>query len=214
MMTTRDEWRKFKEKYGVPDAVCSFSIGEKIAAWYKKDLDGRNAKDFKGRFVAAEAFLKDVKTYDAALKKAKADKFKGKTPAEKAKNLHDSINAFHQELTQWESYRNERHKQAEPMTDLKHQVKIARGKLAGIQKNDLDGLKTFYQQQIRNDVGLPLRLARPLTHEENILNAFATYEKQADAVDDIIDQADAKDAPRVWSACQLALAGLAFAVGE
>src|SRR5579863_6671650 len=119
MISTRAEWRKIKEKYGIPDGVCSFSMGERVESWHKKAAAATTAKDFKARLAAIEALLKDMKTYEAALKNAKPAKFKGKTPSEQAQNHKDAQTEVHKEVTSLEGYRNGTAALANPMITLK-----------------------------------------------------------------------------------------------
>ncbi len=157
MLLNRNDWRKLKEKHGIPDAICSFSMGEKLDAWKKKDEAAQTAKDFKARVVAIDALLKDMKTYQAALGKAKPAKFKGKNAAEQAKSLKDAQEEFKKELALLEGVRDNYNRLANPMVELQKQVKAAKAKLSTIAKNDMASLQHFYAQQIRNDVGLPVR---------------------------------------------------------
>jgi len=209
----RDDWRKIKEKHGIPDAICSFSMGEKVAAWKKKDDDAKKAKDYKARVVAIDALLKDMKTYQDALKKAKPAKFKGKTPGEQTKNQQDAIGAFAHELTYGENMRAEFNRMANPMAELQAQVKAARARLANVKKDDSDALAVFYAQQLRNDVGLPVKMVARVNTDPAIHAALETYEKVADDLDQLVNHAKQKDPDKVWRGCQLALTGLAFAIG-
>lgn len=157
MLTSRDDWRKLKEKHGIPDGICKFSMGERVDQWKKKDGVAAAAKDFGARVTAIDALLKDMKTYEDALKSAKADKFKGKTPQEKAKNLQDTKTAFHKELTDLTGVRDNYSRLANPMDELKTRLAESKQKLANIAKTDMNALTSFYAQQIRNDVGLPVK---------------------------------------------------------
>jgi hypothetical protein len=213
LLTTRDDWKKLKEKHGIPEGICSFSMGERVAGWKKKDEAGAAAKDYKARLTAIEALLKDMKTYEDALKKAKPAKFKGKTPAEQAKNLQGSIPAFHKEITDLEGIKSNFSRLANPMAELQTQLKAARSTLAGIKKDDLPALIKFYGQQIRNDVGLPVIQVGKLNTDPKIKMALDAYVKQGDVLNGLCNTSKKQDPAQIWSACQLALAGLAFGIG-
>lgn len=213
MLLDRNDWRKFKEKYGVPDAVCSFSMGEKLEAWKKKDEAAQNAKDFKARVVAIDVLLKDMKTYRAALGKTKPAKFKGKNPAEQAKSLKDAQDGFKKELGVMESVRDNYNRLANPMTELQSQVKAAKAKLQTIAKDDMASLAHFYAQQIRNDVGLPVRQVAKMNSDPKIKVALEAYEKQGNEINKLVNSTKTQDPAKVWAGCQLALTGLAFAIG-
>lgn len=213
MLLSRADWRKLKEKHGIPDAVCSFSMGEKLDAWKKKDEAAQNAKDFKGRVAAIDALLKDMKTYQAALAKAKPAKFKGKNPAEQAKSLKDAQDEFKKELGVLESVRDNYNRLANPMVELQNQVKAAKAKLLTIAKDDMALLTQFYAQQIRNDVGLPVRQVAKMNPDPKVKVALEAYEKQGNEINKLVNSTKAQDPAKVWAGCQLALSGLAFAIG-
>ncbi len=213
MLSSRDDWRKIKEKYGIPDGICSFSMGERVDGWKKKDEAAKNAKDFAARVTAAEALLKDMKTYEEALKKAKPAKFKGKNSGEQTKNQQDAEHAFQKELTDLENLKNNYHRLANPMHELQAQLKKARQTLAGIQKTDLAALTKFYGQEIRNNVGLPVIAVGKLNTDPKIKLALDAYTKQGEVLNALCNSSKDKDPKQIWAACQLALAGLAFGIG-
>ena len=210
MLSSRDDWRKLKEKYGIPDGVCKFSMGERVDLWRKKDAAGSAAKDFKAKETAVDALLKDMKTYEDALKVAKPDKFKGKTAQEKTKNLQDAKVAFHKELTDITGIRDNYSRLANPMAELKTQLQKSKTQLATIRKDDIGALRTFYGQQIRNDVGLPVIQVLKMNPDPTTKIALEAYQKQANVANTLSTQ---DDGPKLWAACQLALAGLSFGIG-
>lgn len=213
MISSRDDFRKLKEKHGIPDGICKFSMGERIEQWTKKDAAAKNAKDFAARVTGIDPLLKDMKTYDDALKSAKPDKFKGKTPQEKAKNLQEAKVAFHKELTDMTGLRDNWSRLANPLDELKTRLNESKQKLANIAKTDMNALATFYAQQIRNDVGLPVKQVLKLNSDPKVKMALEAYEKQADVINTLVNKTDPKDPAKTWAACQLALAGLSFGLG-
>jgi len=99
------------------------------------------------------------------------------------------------------------------MTELQSQVKAAKAKLQTIAKNDMASLAHFYAQQFRNDVGLPVRQVAEMNSDPKIKVALEAYEKLGNEINKLVNSTKTQDPAKVWAGCQLALTGLAFAIG-
>lgn len=211
MLTTRAEWRsKVKEKYGVPDKVCSFSMGEQIESWNKK-MTAAGA-DYKTKLVAVDGLLKDLRAYDAALKTVKPTKFKGKTLAEQTKNLKDTQAAVHTEVTTYEGVRNGTAALANPLDALKTNLAAARAKLNSIQKTDLHALQAFYSAEYRNECGKYVAMALKQNPTGKLKTALDNWVKAGDVIDDLVDNClptDLAKIAQIYAACKMGVEGLA-----
>ncbi len=205
-----------KAKYGVPDGVCSFSMGERFESWNKKLAVATTAKDQKARLAAVEGLLKDLKTYEAALKSAKPAKFKGKTPSEQAKSLKDTENAVHTETTTYQNLRSGIEALANPLGTLKTNLGAAKNKLNSIQKTDLQGLKDFYSDEYRNIVGKYVKMALAQKPAGKLKTALDAYVTAGEMIDHLVDNTANTDLPgiaKIYAACKMGIEGLSIEMG-
>ncbi len=209
MLSGREDWRKIKEKFGIPDAVCKWSMGERVDKWKKADAQAAAAKDFDARADALANLVKDMKIYQAALKQVKTTKFKGKTGTEQANNYKGAQQAYAHEVGEMETLHSNYQRLAKPLDELKKQLKSATTKLATIATDDGNALKTFYGQQIRNDVGLPLIQAAK--KDPALKTAYDEYVKRGDTINKIVN---GTDSAKVHAECVAALHDLAQALGD
>ena len=211
MMTTRAEWRTLKAKHGIPDGVCKFSMGERIEAWHKKLAAATTAKDHGARLKALEGLLADFKTYEAALKSIKPDKFKGKTPAEQTKNLNDTKAAVQVERIACDNMRMGVEALAKPLITLKTNLMRIRVKLSNIKKDDEDALQEFYSSEYRNELGKFVKLAQAQKPTGKLKAALDNYEKVGDLANDLLNaegKTSATDLAKVYAAFKMGIEGL------
>lgn len=212
MFSTRAEWRKLKDAHGIPDGVCNFSMGERIESWHKK-IAATN--DYKAKLVAIDGLMKDYKTYEAALKTTKASKFKGKTPAEQAKNLKDTQTAVHSEITSLENFRSGNEERAFPLVALKKNLQVAKAKLGSIPKTDLQALKDFYSVEYRNTCGKWVKMALTQNPTGKLKTALESWEAAGHQIDHMVDNTADDDLPhiaQIYAACKMGVEGLALEI--
>lgn len=209
MMTKRAEWRTLKAKHGIPDGVCKFSMGERIESWHQKLAAATSAKDQNARLAAISGLLQDFKTYEAALNSTKPTKFKGKNPAEQAKNLNDTKAAVTNERKSCEGMRNGIEALAKPLVTLKANLVTIRAKLNNIQKDDLQALQDFYSSEYRNELGKFVKLAIAQKPTGKLKAALENYEKCGDLANDMLNKKGATDLSKVYAAFKMGLEGLA-----
>jgi hypothetical protein len=208
LISTRTEWRKLKEKYGIPDNVCSFSMGERIELWNKK-LAAAGAGDYQGKVDAIDGLLKDLRAYDAALKSIKPTKFKGKTLAEQTKNLKDTQTAVHSEISSYDGVRNGNAALASPMTTLKTNLAAARAKFNTIHDTDVAALDAFYSAEYRNECGKFVALALTKNPTGKLKAALDNWKTAGDLVNSMLNSKTPTDPKKVYAACKMGIEGLA-----
>ncbi|MCC6586166.1 MAG: hypothetical protein IT168_05555 [Bryobacterales bacterium] len=211
MMTTRAQWRTLKAKHGIPDGVCKFSMGERIEAWHKKLAAATTAKDHAARLTAIDGLLADFRTYEAALKSTKADKFKGKTPTEQAKSLNDTKAAVQVERQSCEQMQKGISALAKPLVTLKTNLARIRAKLNNIKKDDGGALQEFYSSEYRNELGKFVKLALAQNPTGKLKAALENYKEAGDLANDLLN-ADGKtstaDLAKVYAAFKMGIEGL------
>jgi hypothetical protein len=182
----RAEWQAFKKKFGVPDKICKFSMGAKIDEFNK--LVDKDPDDHVKIAAAMEPMIDLFETYLAELKKAKIDKFKGKTAAEQTKNRKDAADEIQKDIPSYKGKLGHTKTFAEPMAHLfKHYAPcVAKFKtLDPENRNHVDG---FSGTQIRNTLGVSVRGGLKLKLGASVLAALQEFEDRADEANDYLQE--------------------------
>jgi hypothetical protein len=171
---TRDDWRKLKEKYGIPDAVAKFSLGEKLGA-FETAQKALAPGDHQKLIDALDGIIVLLDTYNKALVAMKPDKFGGKSASDKATNFTKAKAEVKGTLDIAKDWRDRTKMLALPMNHLSKHYAAVFAKFKALPK-DNSGLATFYGQEIRNTLGLAVKTARKLPLGKDVLDALAKYE--------------------------------------
>ena len=171
---TRDDWRKVKEKYGIPDAVAKFSLGEKLGA-FETTRKALAPGDHQKLIDALDGMIALLDTYNKALVEMKADKFGGKSASDKAANFTKAKAEVKSKLDSAKDWRDQTKMLLQPMIHLSKNYAAVFAKFKALPK-DHSGLAHFYDQEIRNTLGLAVKTARKLPLGKDVLDALAKYE--------------------------------------
>jgi hypothetical protein len=179
---TKSDWKKEKDKYGIPDKVIkSGSFGEKMDGFHKRFDSSGFSNITMPKVAAALALVKEAnKVFDewlAGAAKLKPEAFKG-DKANKAKAIERVT--WYKKLVQ----------------NLENQVKATKDPFVGARMNydkcmtamknamahpdDSAALQTLYSQGIRNWLGAPFHAAlNTYKGDPQVLAALNDYEQAA-----------------------------------
>lgn len=177
LLPTRSEWQQIKKKYGIPDKVTSFSIGEKLDGYAKVD----SGPDLDKKYEAWNDAGISLTKYEAAFRGLKPEKFAGKTSAEKQANFNKAHEQVKDMLTKakqrFEFYRI-LHKPLDQVNDYLYKVV---GKYKSLKRNDSEAISSFFNQELRNTLGTAVNNGiKTGTLPPNVLNAFKAYQSIMD----------------------------------
>jgi hypothetical protein len=182
---TKAQWKARKAKYGIPDGVCKFSMGDKLDAFAKLAAPIQIG-DYEAQIAAYDTLIPTLTAYNTALGALKPTKFTCKT-AEQAGN-HKKVK---DEVAGWLANAKDLRARAvafqKPMVMLSQNYKASFAKFKTLPKDDSAAAKAalqqFYSKEIRNDLGQYVKLAVKLPLGSAVLQDLKSYEQWADAVD-------------------------------
>lgn len=180
ILDNKAKWRTRKEKYGIPDAVCKFSMGDKLEAFSKLAKPLRPG-EFAAEVAAWDTIIPVLSTYHTALAALKPAKFtcKASDQAANHKKVKD-------EIASWLEHAKERRERAEsfqkPMVMLTQAFGTAFATFKTIPKGDARALESFYRKELRNDLGQYVKLAVKLPLGADVLHDLGRYVQLADEV--------------------------------
>lgn len=210
---TKAQWKARKAKYGIPDGVCKFSMGDKLDAFAKLAAPIQIG-DYKGEIAAYDTLIPTLTAYNTALGALKPTKFTCK-PADQAGN-HKKVK---DEVAGWLANAKELRARAEafqkPMVMLSQTYKTSFAKFKTLPKDDTDAgkgaLRDFYSKEIRNDMGQYVKLALKLQLGAAVLQDLRSYEQHADAINSNLN---AKGQPTDYKKARLDMAKCFAVLGQ
>jgi hypothetical protein len=192
----RTKWRATKEKYGIPDSVTKFSLGEKLDA-FAKLAAGVAAGDYAAEAEAWKTIVPLVTAYNTALATLKPAKFKGKTPAEQDANSKKAKQEVSEMLKNAKDMQDRAEAFLKPMVMLSKAYKICFAKFKTVKKDDKAALAAFYSKEIRNDLGQYVKMALKLPLGALVLKDLQSYEKFGENINKLVNSKKQDDAPKI-----------------
>lgn len=180
ILDNKAKWRTRKDKFGIPDAVCKFSMGDKLEA-FEKLAKPIKAGEYAAEVAAWDTIIPVLTTYHTALAALKPAKFtcKASDQAANHKKVKD-------EIASWLAHAKERRERADsfqkPMVMLSKAFATVFAKFKTIAKGDGTALESFYRKELRNDLGQYVKLAAKLPLGADVLHDLGRYVEFAELV--------------------------------
>jgi hypothetical protein len=192
----RTKWRATKEKYGIPDNVSKFSLGEKLDA-FAKVAAGVAAGDYAAEAEAWKTIVPLLTTYNTALAALKPAKFKGKTPAEQDANSKKAKQEVSEMLKNAKDMQQRAEAFQKPMVMLSQAYKVCFAKFKTVKKDDKPALAAFYSKEIRNDLGQYVKMAVKLPLGALVLKDLQSYVKFGDNINSLLNSKKPEDTAKI-----------------
>lgn len=180
ILDNKANWQARKKKFGIPDAVCKFSMGDKLNA-FEKLAKPIQIGAYDAEIAAWDTIIPSLTAYNTALGALKPSKFTCKA-ADQAGN-HKKVK---DEVAKWLDHAKERRQRADafqkPMVMLSKAYGTVFAKFKTIAKGDGPALEAFYSKELRNDLGQYVKLAVKLKLGSEVLQDLAKYEQFGNAV--------------------------------
>lgn len=180
ILGNKAKWQATKKKYGIPDKVCSFSMGEKLEAFDKRAKPIKPG-EYDLEIDAWNSIIPTLTTYNTALAALKPSKFTCKAAEQDANSKKAK-----EEVAKMLDHAKERLQRAEafkkPMVMLSKAYAACFTKFKTIAKGDGPALEAFYSKEIRNDLGQYVKLAQKLQLGAGVLHDLNKYQEFSNAI--------------------------------